>query len=168
MHEPPFALSFLPIRLIPSSKFRVSESHLLAYLATSYDEQLAGKSSRLGILMSSEPSIGPDAGEDEKPEDWRNAESDNRSATAKAAEWSSRIMTISMEMVLPGLAGYWLDNKLGSKGVFMLLGFAAGSVIAFKQLLSIAKGQTNKQSSHRPLSKDPTIAVAEKSEKDKL
>lgn len=142
-------------------------SHIRAYPAASYDEQLAEKSGKLGILMSSESPIGPEAGEDKKPEDWRNAESDSRSAMAKAAEWASRIMTISMEMVLPGLAGYWLDNKLGSKGVFMLMGFAAGSVIAFKQLLSIAKGQTNKQSSYRPLSKDPTIAVTEKSEKDK-
>lgn len=71
--------------------------------------------------------------------DGRNAVDDNRSTVAKAAEWASRIMTISLEMVLPGLVGYWLDSVLGSKVVFMFVGFAIGSFIAFKQLMTIAK-----------------------------
>lgn len=64
---------------------------------------------------------------------------DTRSATARAAEWATRIMTLSMVMVLPGLAGYWLDGVLHSKVAFMLIGFSLGSFIAFKQLLAIAR-----------------------------
>ena len=56
---------------------------------------------------------------------------DGRSATSKAAEWASRVMTISLEMVLPGLAGYWLDTKLGTRVVFLLVGFALGGYLAF-------------------------------------
>jgi hypothetical protein len=64
---------------------------------------------------------------------------DGRSATSKAAEWASRIMTISIEMVLPGLAGYWLDTKLGTRVVFLLVGFALGGYLAFLQLRAIAQ-----------------------------
>ncbi|QEG35694.1 AtpZ/AtpI family protein [Bythopirellula goksoeyrii] len=116
--------------------------------------------------MSWKPSTGPDAENDTRLGE-RDAQGDNRSATAKATEWASRIMTISLEMVLPGLAGYWLDSKLGSKGLFMLLGFAAGSFIAFKQLMAIAKkGQTKSPNSHQASSKDTTSA--NRSKKDEL
>ena len=60
---------------------------------------------------------------------------DGRSPVAKAAEWSTRIMTISLEMVVPGLVGYWLDNKFGTKFVLMLAGFVLGFITAIKHLL---------------------------------
>src|SRR6478735_7845419 len=52
--------------------------------------------------------------------------SDDRSSVARAYQWASRIILVSLEMVLPGLVGYWLDTWLGSVVVFMLIGFAAG------------------------------------------
>jgi len=67
-----------------------------------------------------------------------------RSAVATAAGWVSRIMTISLAMVLPGLMGYWVDHKLGTRVLFMLLGFALGSFIAGKQLLAIANPKPKK------------------------
>jgi ATP synthase protein I len=69
---------------------------------------------------------------------------DGRSVTSKAAEWASRIMTISLEMVLPGLAGYWLDTKLGTRVVFLLVGFALGGYLAFLQLRAIARTTKNR------------------------
>ncbi|HCK42447.1 MAG TPA: hypothetical protein DHW22_12545, partial [Planctomycetaceae bacterium] len=48
-------------------------------------------------------------------------------------------MTICLEMVVPGLVGYWLDKKFGTKFVFMLLGFALGFAIAIKHLLYITR-----------------------------
>ncbi len=45
---------------------------------------------------------------------------------ATAAQWVSRITTISIEMVLPGLAGVWLDKWLGTVVLFTLAGFAFG------------------------------------------
>jgi hypothetical protein len=76
---------------------------------------------------------------------------DGRSATAKAAEWTSRIITISLEMVLPGLAGYWLDTQLGTRALFLLLGFAVGGYLAFMQLKAIAQTtQKAKSTKNRP------------------
>ena len=35
-------------------------------------------------------------------------------------------MVVCVEMVLPGLVGYWIDLKLGTVLVFMLIGLAIG------------------------------------------
>jgi Putative F0F1-ATPase subunit Ca2+/Mg2+ transporter len=51
-------------------------------------------------------------------------------------------------MVLPGLAGYWLDTKLGTRVLFLLVGFAAGGYLAFLQLQAIAR-QTKNRSVNR-------------------
>jgi len=75
---------------------------------------------------------------------------DGRSATAKASEWASRIMTISLEMVLPGLVGYWLDTKLGTKALFLLVGFALGGYLAFLQLKAIAQSTKNRPKNNSP------------------
>ncbi len=75
---------------------------------------------------------------------------DGRSAAAKAAEWAARIMTISLEMVLPGLAGYWLDTKLGTRVVFLLVGFALGGYLAFLQLKAIAQSTKHRATKNRP------------------
>jgi F0F1-type ATP synthase assembly protein I len=66
---------------------------------------------------------------------------DDRSPSAKAYQWSSRIMVVSMEMVLPGLAGYWLDQKLGTVVLFMLLGFAVGGTAAVVHLMRMVKSE---------------------------
>ena len=36
-------------------------------------------------------------------------------------------MVVALEMVLPGLAGYWLDKRLGTVVLLMLVGFAVGA-----------------------------------------
>lgn len=64
---------------------------------------------------------------------------DDRSAQAIAYEWAARVMTISLEMVVPGLLGYWLDQRLGTKAVFLLCGFALGAVLAGTALAKIAR-----------------------------
>ena len=64
-----------------------------------------------------------------------------RSPVAIALEWSVTIMTIAAEMVLPGLLGHWLDTKLGTRAVFLLLGFAAGGLLAALSLARIAKNR---------------------------
>ncbi len=58
---------------------------------------------------------------------------------AIAMEWSATIMTISAEMVVPGLLGYWVDQWLGTRVVFLLLGFAVGGTLATLALMRIAK-----------------------------
>jgi hypothetical protein len=52
---------------------------------------------------------------------------EDRSGLALAGQWVSRIMTVSFEMVIPGLIGLAVDRRLGWKfPVLGLLGFGLG------------------------------------------
>lgn len=64
---------------------------------------------------------------------------DDRSPAAKAYQWASRIMVVSLEMVLPGLAGYGIDYWLGTVALFTLLGFGFGSWAAVAHLLRMTR-----------------------------
>lgn len=55
-------------------------------------------------------------------------------------------MVVSLEMVLPGLAGYWVDQKLGTAVLFLLIGLAVGGVSAMVHLIAMTRAN-NKQSS---------------------
>lgn len=50
-------------------------------------------------------------------------------------------MVVSLEMVLPGLAGYWLDQQLGTQVLFMLLGFAIGGSWAVVHLIRMTRAK---------------------------
>jgi hypothetical protein len=67
-----------------------------------------------------------------------------RSPIAIALEWSTTIMVIAAEMVLPALAGHWLDTKLGTRAVFLLLGVALGGLLATVALMRIVQTRTNR------------------------
>ncbi|MBN2294938.1 MAG: AtpZ/AtpI family protein [Pirellulales bacterium] len=62
---------------------------------------------------------------------------DDRSAIARAYGWAAQITTISLEMVLPALGGVWLDGKLGTKFLFLLLGAVLGFAVGFWHLLKL-------------------------------
>jgi len=81
---------------------------------------------------------------------------DDRSPAAQAAQWSSRIMTVSLEMVLPGLAGYWIDGKLGTQVLFMLVGFALGGFVAMKHLIALTRKPAQKTIAKKSSSEDPS------------
>ena len=68
-----------------------------------------------------------------------NGPPDDRSSMALAMAWASRIMTISLEMALPGLGGYWIDQKLGTKLVFTLVGVGLGMVVSGWHLIQITR-----------------------------
>jgi hypothetical protein len=71
------------------------------------------------------------------------------SALAKAYEWAYRIMVVSLEMVLPGLAGYWIDKRLGTVCLFLVIGLTAGSVVGMRQLMQLARQSTKRNGSDR-------------------
>ena len=58
---------------------------------------------------------------------------------AVAYTWAARVMVISFEMVAPGLLGLWLDQRLGTKVLFLTLGLVLGMTIGMMHLLRIAK-----------------------------
>lgn len=90
----------------------------------------------------------------EKPASPKKSPADGRSPTARAAAWVSRITTISLEMVVPGLIGYWLDLQLGTQVVLMLLGFALGMYVAIRHLLHSLNGRTTPKSRNVKQSKN--------------
>ena len=55
------------------------------------------------------------------------------------AEWSSHMTTIGLEMALPALGGYWLDRRLGTLPVFLMIGLLLGFVVGMLHLLQLAK-----------------------------
>ena len=44
-----------------------------------------------------------------------------------------------MQMVVLGLIGYWLDNKLEIRGLFTLLGFSLGMTFGTWQLIRFTR-----------------------------
>ncbi|MBN1910796.1 MAG: AtpZ/AtpI family protein [Pirellulales bacterium] len=63
---------------------------------------------------------------------------------AQAMGWVSQVTTIGLEMALPALAGHWLDQRLGTKLVFLLLGTVLGFATGMWHLLKLA--DANKKS----------------------
>lgn len=64
---------------------------------------------------------------------------DDRSPYALAMEWTSRITTVALEMVVPALLGYWLDQWLGTRMVFLILGAILGFATGFYSLLRLTR-----------------------------
>ena len=67
---------------------------------------------------------------------------DDRSLVAVAYAWASRVITICLEMVLPGLAGIWIDGKLGTLVLFTLVGFGLGLTLGIWHLVKLTKPQS--------------------------
>jgi hypothetical protein len=70
---------------------------------------------------------------------------DDRSPAAIAYAWASRIIVIALTMVLPGLAGHWVDTKLGTVVLFLLLGLALGCTAAALQLIHMVRELNERQ-----------------------
>jgi len=63
---------------------------------------------------------------------------------AIAMQWVSRITTVVLEMVLPGLAGQWLDDRWGT-GFLALAGFAFGLTLGIWHLLIMTREEGGHQ-----------------------
>lgn len=70
---------------------------------------------------------------------------DDRPPLAIAMEWVSRIIAVALMMVLPGLGGQWLDNRLGT-GFLALAGFAFGIAAGIYHLLQMTKSASERGS----------------------
>jgi uncharacterized protein YqgC (DUF456 family) len=67
-----------------------------------------------------------------------NSSSNEPSPVSEAMTWVSRIMAVAAVMVLPGLAGFWLDKRWGL-GFLGLTGFVIGLISGIAYLLIITK-----------------------------
>lgn len=66
-----------------------------------------------------------------------NDSPDQRPPLVVAAEWTSRVTAISLEMVLPGLIGFWIDRQLGTVMVFLVLGVILGMTTGMIHLVRL-------------------------------
>ena len=64
------------------------------------------------------------------------------SGMAEAMNWVSKITTVALEMVLPGLAGLWLDNHLETR-ILAVLGFALGVPLGMWHLIAMTMSKRN-------------------------
>ena len=72
--------------------------------------------------------------------------SDDRSPIATAYQWASRIIVVALEMVLPGMAGLWLDKQIGTVVLFMLIGFGVGCTGAVIHLVQMTRADAVRKS----------------------
>lgn len=72
---------------------------------------------------------------------------DDRSPSAKAMSVVSQIMTIAVIAVLPMMGGFWVDQWLNTKPLFILIGGAFGFFAAGYQLTRLVK-HLNKSNSN--------------------
>ena len=72
---------------------------------------------------------------------------------AAAMGWVSRIITVALEMVLPGLAGQWLDRRWGTSFIG-LIGFALGLTLGIWHLLQMTRSLNTKGGRRTPPKKD--------------
>ena len=61
---------------------------------------------------------------------------------AEGINWVSKITTVALEMVLPGLAGMWLDSQLETR-FLALVGFALGVPLGIWHLIAMTKKKRN-------------------------
>ena len=59
------------------------------------------------------------------------------SPIAQAMAWVARITAVAFEMVLPGLAGLWLDQRFGTR-LLVMVGFAMGLIAGVWHLIWMA------------------------------
>lgn len=59
------------------------------------------------------------------------------SPLARAVEWVARITTVALVMVLPGVAGWWLDKRLQTR-FLVAIGFGLGLALGLVYLLSLS------------------------------
>jgi F0F1-type ATP synthase assembly protein I len=66
-----------------------------------------------------------------------------------AMEWVGRITALALEMVLPGLAGTWLDDRWGTRPALTIIGFLVGMVGGIAHLLWMTAAANNKTQKRR-------------------
>ncbi|MFH1267324.1 MAG: AtpZ/AtpI family protein [Planctomycetota bacterium] len=64
---------------------------------------------------------------------------DDRSPLAEAAAWGSRVTAIALEMALPGLLGYWADQRFDTGPLFLIVGGVLGLGAGMWQLIVLSK-----------------------------
>ncbi len=82
-----------------------------------------------------------------------DADPSGRSPLAVAFGYASRITSISMNLVIPTALGYWADEKLGTKHLWLFCGLGLGLLAFIWQLMGLVK-DLEKQTQNKDIDKD--------------
>ncbi len=63
--------------------------------------------------------------------------------------WASEITAVAMEMVVPAVIGLWIDRKLGTHVVFLIVGVVLGATGGIVHLLRLAQRWQIEQNKRR-------------------
>lgn len=69
-------------------------------------------------------------------------------AMSEAFNWVGRVMAVAVEMVLPGVAGYWLDG-VWKTGFLAPVGFVLGLVMGMAHLIVMAQASARSKTGTR-------------------
>ena len=64
---------------------------------------------------------------------------DDRAPLARAYQRATRGITVALGMVIPGLVGYFLDTRLGTRALLTIVGFALGVTFGIWELLRMTR-----------------------------
>jgi len=81
---------------------------------------------------------------------------DDRPPMVRGMQWATQVTTISLEMVLPALVGLWLDRKLGTVMVFLILGAALGMTLGMIHLVHLVDPQDEQKKNETSAEDDET------------
>lgn len=73
---------------------------------------------------------------------------DSPSSLSLGLTWAYRIIAVAAEMVLPGLAGAWLDRRFGT-GFLALAGFGLGVSLGLWHLIVMTRGEARQLAEKR-------------------
>ena len=76
---------------------------------------------------------------------------DHRSPLGIGLEWSTRITTIGLEIAVPALVGWWLDERLGTEGWLVVVGAVLGAISATLHLVQMVQAMASET---KPASRD--------------
>ncbi len=75
---------------------------------------------------------------------------ESRSKFAVGMDWATRATSIGLEFVIPALLGAYLDEKIGSSPLCVLLGAFLGFGIGMIHILQIAREGTGESPLNKP------------------
>ena len=58
---------------------------------------------------------------------------------AAAIQWVSRITTVALMMVLPGIGGHWLDQRWGTSPWLLIVGAGLGLAVMLMELIRLSQ-----------------------------
>jgi F0F1-type ATP synthase assembly protein I len=73
-----------------------------------------------------------------------------RSPLARGVEWSTRITSVSLLFVVPGLIGLWVDSRLGTGILFTAVGMILGFVLGFWEIIKVASRAADGETTGHP------------------